>query len=139
LSTKLRLLLDECVPPVIAAEIKSCSGILSVKSITAEHFLGNKKTPDEAVVDYARQVRRVVVTTETRLNEKKYTICTHPGIIVINATNRHELEKAKLFTRFMKSGHRAASKHAVTKLRVENSVRVEMAPDGTIREIPIHF
>lgn len=45
---------------------------------------------------YAKRERRVLVTTEGRLNEKEYTICTHEGIIVINATRRHEAEKACL-------------------------------------------
>lgn len=139
MSKKLRLLLDECVPTTIAREIENCSGISSLEAITAAHPLGNRKTSDPEIIAYAKQERRVLVTTEGRLNEKEYTICTHEGIIVINATRRHEAEKAKLFTRFMQSGHRAKSPHAVTKLRLKRSERLERAPDGSIRSIPLDF
>lgn len=139
MSTKLRLLLDECVPGPLVLEIQACTGILSVEVIDANHFMGNCRTPDDAVVAYATQEGRILVTTEGRLNEKKFKICTHPGIIVIKTSQKHESEKAKLFTRFMQSGHRGKCLHAVTKLRDRGSVRLERSEDGTIREISLRF
>jgi predicted nuclease of predicted toxin-antitoxin system len=138
-NTKIRLLLDECVPAPIAREIENCSGISSIESITALHQLGNRHTSDYDVVAYAKQQGRVLVTVEGRLNEKQFTICTHEGIIVINATRRHEAEKVKLFTKFMRSGHRAKCYHAVTKLRLGISERLERAEDGSIRRVLIHL
>lgn len=115
-------------------EIQECSGILNIESINAEHPLGNRKTPDKEIIRYATRENRIVITVEGRLNEKKFPICTHPGIIVFKAVKRHDAEKAKLFKRFMQSGHRSGSKHAVTRLRLEGSVRLELDVDGNIRE-----
>ena len=139
MATKLRLLLDECIPVHLMEEIRECSGVLNTESINADHELGNRKTPDDVIVNHAKKTNRVVVTVEGRLNEKKYPICTHPGIIVLKAVKRHEVDKIRLFKRFMQSGHRNASKHAVTRLRVEGSNRRELAADGSIREIPLNF
>lgn len=139
MSTKLRLLLDECVPAPLVMEIENCSGILNVEVIDANHFLGNCKASDESIVAYATSDNRILVTTEARLNEKKFRVCTHSGIIVIRAAQRHEMDKAKLFSRFMKSGHRGKCVHAVTKLKVESGTRVEQSPQGAIREIVFRF
>ena len=132
MSTKLRLLLDECVPEAVKQEIRSCSGVSSVEEISSSHPLGNNSTPDTEVVAYATRNKRILVTVEGRLNEKVFTICTHEGIIVINATRRHETAKARLFTRFMQSGERGRSGHAVTKLRLNRSERIFRTPDGFI-------
>jgi len=139
LSTKLPLLLDECVPASLSKVIEEQSGISSFEAITATHPLGNRGTPDKDLVSYATENDKILVTVEGRLNEKLFTICTHPGIIVINATRRHEDEQAKLFVRFMQSGHRIGSVHAVTKLRLQGSERLERGPDGVVRSIPLKF
>lgn len=137
MSTKIPLLLDECVPAPLRREIQAFSGISSFEAITADHPLGNRGTPDEVVVKYATDEGKILVTVEGRLNEKLYRICTHSGIIVINATKRHEVEQANLFGRFMRSGHRGAARHAVTKLRLEGSERLELGPDGLVRKISL--
>lgn len=117
----------------IVAEIQSSPGTLSVEAITREHPLANKGTTDDEVVAYATHERRILVTTEGRLDEKKFTVCTHSGNIVIGAGKRYEFERAKLFTRFMQSGHRSAAKHAVTKLRFgRECIRIERSSEGDI-------
>jgi len=88
---------------------------------------------------YATQKKRILVTVEGRINEKTFPICSHPGIIVIRASQRHEIEQAKLFTRFMLSGHRVKCKHAVTKLRMFESVRIERTSDGSLTEVSVTF
>jgi len=133
LSKKLRLLLDECIPASFARQIGASSGVSSVEVINAKHRLENKGTSDADVMAYATRERRILVTVEGRINEKDYTICTHEGIIVVNATRRHEAEKANLFARFMQSGHRSKSGHAVTKLRLERSERLERGPTGSVQ------
>ena len=137
MSTKIPLLLDECVPAELSRGIEATAGISSFEAITASHPLGNRGTPDRELVEYATEGGKILVTVEGRLNEKLYKICTHSGIIVINATKRHEIEQAKLFARFMRSGHRSRSVHAVTKLRLEGSERLELGPDGVVRKIPL--
>lgn len=137
MSTKIPLLLDECVPAQLSRDIAATPGISSLEAINAEHPLGNKGTPDNELVRYATAGGKILVTVEGRLNEKLYRICTHSGIIVIKATKRHETEQAKLFARFMRSGHRGKSAHAVTKLRLEGSERLEMGPDGIVRKVPL--
>ena len=133
------MLLDECVPAQLAKKIEATAGISSFEAITADHPLGNRGTPDDALVKYATASGKILITVEKRLNEKLYRICTHSGIIVISATKRHEAEQAELFARFMKSGHRGGSGHAVTKLRLEGSERLEMGPDGIVRTVPLDF
>ena len=125
------------MPAPLSREIAACSGISSFEAITADHPLGNKGTPDHTLVRYATDGGKILVTVEGRLNEKLYRICTHSGIIVINARKRHEAEQADLFQRFMRSGHRGASRHSVTKLRLEGSERLELAADGTVRKVPL--
>ena len=139
MSTKIPLLLDECVPALLAEKIESTSGISSFEAITAKHPLGNKGTPDNEVIKYAKDGGKILVTVEKRLNEKLYKICTHSGIIVISALKRHEVEQAALFARFMRSGHRGRSVHAVTKLRLEGSERLELGPDGTVRTVSLRL
>jgi predicted nuclease of predicted toxin-antitoxin system len=111
--TKLRLLLDECLDGLLAGEIAKYKA-LNVESIN-ETFLANRGTSDQAVVDYARQSRRIVVTIETRLNEHQFRICTHPGILVI-ASRNHGL-RIKMFNDLMLSGVKGRCRHAVTYLR----------------------
>jgi len=140
LSTKLRLLVDECVPADIAERIQNSSGVSSAEIITAKHPLGNRGASDDEVVAYAKKHHQILVTIESRLDERKYTICTHEGIIVINATNRHEWDKAELFEQLMQSGFRSKCCHAVTKLRLNNSVRLERDEDNrAVRSVPLNF
>ena len=139
MTTKLRLLVDECVPAPFTKEIQNCSGVLSVEVIDANHPLGNRKTLDDVLVQYANQGKRIIVTVEGRLNEKRFPICTHPGIIVVKGTKCHEIERAKLFTRFMRSGHRGKCRHAVTRLRLENSVRLEHTENGSAQQVKIEI
>lgn len=77
--------------------------------------LSLRSDDDEAVVGYAKRTNRIVVTTEMDMNEKRFRICTHPGIIVIGG-NRHETIQSGSFRQFMKSGMRKAANHAVTYL-----------------------
>ena len=119
MTTKLRLLLDECLEGPLASEIANCKA-LNVEYIN-ETFLANRGTSDRAVVDYARQARRIVVTTETRLNEHQFLICTHPGILVIASPN-HSM-RVKMFSDLMRSGVRGRCRHAVTYLKRKDSTR----------------
>lgn len=139
MATKLTLLLDECMQDELSEAVPKCGGILSIECINAAHPLGNRKTPDGEVVRYACDHRRVLVTTEGRLNEKKFEICTHHGIIVIKATKRHESIKAELFTKFMKSEYRRKSIHAVTYLKLEGSFSRYRDDKGVIRDFPIRL
>ena len=136
-TTKLRLLIDECLPAAIAEEIKTCPGILHSECIDATHSLGNQGTPDNAIIQYAKDKRLILVTVESRLNERRYKICTHAGIIILREAGHHESERVDLFRRFMRSGERAKSRHAVTKLRKEGSVRVEQTEEGSVVEVSI--
>lgn len=137
MSTKIPLLIDECVPAPLSAKIAASSGISSFEAITADHPLGNRGTPDHVLVRYATEGGKILVTVEGRLDEKLYRIRTHSGIIVIKATKRHEVEQANLFRRFMRSGYRGGSRHSVTKLRLEGSERLELGPTGIVRKVPL--
>lgn len=136
MSTKLRLLLDECLQREIADQIKT-SNAINVQWVNEIPALRNRSFTYEDLVEYARRTRRIVVTVEGRLNERKYEICTHPGIIVFEARKRHESVKAQIFKKFMLSGHRSKSNHAVTYLRLTDAtIRIKRA-DGTLGEIPV--
>jgi predicted nuclease of predicted toxin-antitoxin system len=118
LATKLRLLLDECLEGPLAAEIAQHRS-LNVEYIN-ETTLGNRGTTDETVVNYARQNRRIVVTPESRLNEHKFKICTHPGILIFKATKRHA-SHAGMLRDLMLSGVRSRCRHAVTYLKLDDT------------------
>jgi predicted nuclease of predicted toxin-antitoxin system len=140
LTTKLRLLLDECLEGPLAAQIAKYSA-LNVEYIN-ETFLSNRGTSDRAVVDYARQSRRIVVTPETRLNEHQFSICTHPGILVL--ISRNQSLRTKMFSDLMRSGVRARCQHAVTYLRINDHARTvvlfkERDESGIVRETTLEL
>jgi predicted nuclease of predicted toxin-antitoxin system len=118
-TTNLRLLLDECVVRPIAEAIKSFRS-LKVESVN-DTLLANIGFQDEQLVEYARKSNRILVTSEGRLNEKQFPICTHPGIIVIKATQRHDALKSRMFKDLIRSGTRRRCNHAVTYLRLDDT------------------
>lgn len=136
-ATKLALLLDECVTEPLANAIKNGSGTISVEHIDSSHQLWKKS--DEMVMEYATNTGRIVVTTDERLDESRFPICTHPGIIIIKSGNRHAFSRRHIFKKFMLSGHRQQAKHAVTRLKSSGSFIKRLRPDSDTRlhEIPL--
>lgn len=130
MSTNLRLLLDECITDPLARLLTESSSALNVEYI---RDLGMTSAPDSSVVDYAKEENRIVVTTETGLNHKKFRICTHPGIIVLSGKHRHESLQAGIFRKFMLSGHRSEAVHAVTFLS-EQEARIKTSNDDSIAD-----
>jgi len=114
LTTNLRLLLDEAITDPLAKMLKGSSSALNVEYI--REMPDMVESLDADVVKYATKEDRIVVTTETGINHKKFKICTHPGIIVLGGKRRHETIHADLFKRFLLSGHRKEAHHAVTFL-----------------------
>lgn len=121
MTTNLRLLLDECVTDPLAKLLGGSSSALNI-----EHVLniGMSGAADADVIKYATRENRIVVTTETGINHKKFRICTHPGIIVLGGKHRHEAFQAQLFQKFLLSGHRKEAHHAVTYLS-ERQARIK--------------
>lgn len=122
MNTNLRLLLDESVTDVLAEQIQS---IASGHNIEYCRDLPIKGAADSLVVDYARKNNRIVITTETAMNQRQFPICTHPGIIVIAGKRRHESIHAGIFKKFLLSGHRVEARDAVTflsdsEMRIKN-------------------
>jgi Domain of unknown function (DUF5615) len=118
LTTRLRLLLDECFEGPLATEVAKYRA-LNVEYVN-ETILANCGTQDDALVRYATKQRRILVTPEGRLNEHKYKICTHPGIIVLKATKRHGAH-AGMLRDLVRSGLRTRCRHAVTYLKLDNN------------------
>jgi predicted nuclease of predicted toxin-antitoxin system len=131
LTTNLRLLLDECVTDPLAKMITECSSALNIEYI---RDIGMCGADDAQVITYATKVGRIVVTTETGINHRKFKICTHPGIIVLGGKRRHETIHAEAFKKFLLSGYRKDANHAVTFLS-ETEVRIKTTsePDMIIR------
>jgi predicted nuclease of predicted toxin-antitoxin system len=132
LTTNLRLLLDECVTDPLAKALGVSSSALNIEYIRDN---GMGSTEDADVIRYATRENRIVVTTETGINHRKFKICTHPGIIVLCGKHRHESIQAEIFQKFLLSGHRKEANHAVTFLS-HNEARIktgETAPDTIIR------
>ncbi len=130
MSTNLRLLLDEAITDPLARRIRESSNAINVEYIRELQIRG---TTDENVVDYARGSSRIVVTTETHMNHKKFPVCTHPGIIVLAGRHRHEDAQAESFRRFLLSGRREEAKDAVTFIS-EDEVRIKSHQgDATFR------
>jgi predicted nuclease of predicted toxin-antitoxin system len=44
-----------------------------------------KGRDDHILMGYANQTRRIMVTTESGINERTFRICTHPGTIILPA------------------------------------------------------
>ena len=130
LNTNLRLLLDECVTNPLAEMLKGLSSALNVEYL---RDLGLSGIEDHDVMQLAIQKNRIVVTTETGLNHKKFKICRHPGIIVIGGRHRHETAQANAFRKFMLSGHRSKTNHAVTFLS-ETEARIKTSNDDSVAD-----
>ena len=119
-TTSLRLLLDECVDRRLKDEIEALGRSLRVESVGELPF-ANRGFSDEDVVRYATENNRIVVTTESRFNERQFPICTHPGIIVIKAIAHHSSWKSRMFKDLSQSGMRRRCNHAVTYLRLSET------------------
>lgn len=87
---------------------------------------------DSELMEAARHEKRILVTTESRLNERRFKICTHPGIIVFTAKGDHV--RMELFRKFIYSGCRGRAKKAVTYLKADSILFKEMRKDGSIGE-----
>ena len=121
MSTNLRLLLDEAITDPLARQIRDSSNAINVEYMRELEIRG---ATDENVIEYARGETRIVVTTETGMNHKKFPVCTHPGIIVLAGRHRHEDIVAESFRRFLLHGRRQEAKDAVTFIS-ENDVRIK--------------
>jgi predicted nuclease of predicted toxin-antitoxin system len=122
LTSNLRLLLDEAVTNPLAQMIRESSSALNIQYV--RELPGVAGTEDKNVVAYAKKEDRIVVTTETGINHRKFRICTHPGIIVLGGKHRHETIHAEAFKNFLLSGHRQQANHAVTFV-TEKQVRIK--------------
>jgi predicted nuclease of predicted toxin-antitoxin system len=112
LSKKIRILLDESLGNSVAEAIRQSSNAISAAEYTRHTSLKGAKDP--GVVAYATAAKRIVVTADRGMNEKRYPICKNAGIIIIHSDN--ELDHSVIFKRFLLSGHKADAKDAVTYL-----------------------
>ncbi len=127
LTTNLRLLLDEAVTDPLAEMIRKCSSALNIQYVREVQEIAGASDSD--VVKYAVREDRIVVTTETGINHRRFKICTHPGIIVLGGKHRHETIHAEAFQKFLLSGHRKHAHHAVTFL-TEKQARIKTSQTG---------
>lgn len=120
MNTDLRLLIDEAITEPLADLIRECSGAVRIEYVRELSIRGSS---DEDVVRYAKSTGRIVVTTETGMDERLYPVCTHPGIIVLGGIRRHDDFRMEIFRRFLLSGHRVRARDAVTHIS-ERSARI---------------
>jgi len=119
LTTKLRLLIDACVTNPLAKELMKAS---CLKAVYVRDLPNLVDASDSALIEYAREENRILLTIETGINEKAFRICSHPGIIVLMTRDRHESIQAKVFQRFLLSGLRKHTKDAVTYVHSKNAI-----------------
>ena len=131
MSTNLRLLLDECLQGELAEEIKTWKK-LHAEWVCDIPSLRGRSVPDEELMRHAQERKSILVTVEGRLNERRFEICTHHGIVVFKATKRHESIKAQIFKKLMLCGERKLCKHGVTYLRSEEIVFRRKGDDGRL-------
>jgi predicted nuclease of predicted toxin-antitoxin system len=131
LTTNLRLLLDECLQGELAEEIKNF-GKVKAEWVCDIPSLRSRSVSDEELMKYAQTKKRILVTVEGRLDETRFEICTHAGIIVFRATKRHEAIKSELFKKLLRCGKRRLCKHAVTYLRMQEIVFRRKGDDGRL-------
>jgi len=118
LTTKLRILIDAAVTNPLAEELMKASCLNAAYVRNIPHLVD---ATDSALMEHAKEEKRILVTTETGINEKSFNICSHPGIIILATRNRHESIQAKVFQRFLLSGLRKYTKDAVTYLTDKNA------------------
>ena len=138
MKTNLRLLLDECLQGELAEEIKTW------KKIKAEWVcdipsLRGRSLPDEELMRHAQSRKSILVTVEGRLNEKRFEICTHHGILVFKATKRHESVKAQIFKKLMLCGERKLCNHGVTYLRTGEIIFRRKNADGKLYDTRVEI
>ncbi len=136
LRTDLRLLLDECL------QVELAEAIRHHKAIDAEWVNESTVLPsssDESLMEVAKAGNRILVTVEGRINEKRFKICTHPGIIVFRAKRQHDAIRAEIFRSFVLSGCRSRARKAVTYLKMEGVSFRELREDGTIGETSLRW
>lgn len=139
MSTKLPLLLDECFSGPLAAKVRDHSSFWTRLEVLHDgHALGNDRIKDPQVVAYAKSEGFILVTVETRLNEHKYKVCTHPGIIVIATRCKHPNTQFDCFQKMMLSGHRKHCHHAVVKLH-ENDFEIIYLEGTTERRLTVPY
>jgi len=131
LKNDLRLLLDECVQAELAEAIRKHKAI---DAFWVNESEGLSSSSDEELMALARLQNRIFVTVENRIDDKRFRICTHPGIIVFRAKRQHDAVRSNIFRLFMLSGQRARSKKAVTYLRIDGVTFRERRKDGTVSE-----
>jgi hypothetical protein len=136
LKTNLRLLLDECLQAELAEEIKTWKKVKAEWVCDLVSFRG-RSVSDEELMQHAQSRKSILVTVERRLNEKRFEICTHHGILVFKAMKRHECVKAEIFKKFMLCGQRKLCKHAVTYLMAREIIFRRKDADG--REFDTHI
>ena len=110
MGTDLRLLIDEAIQNDVAEDIVNSSSALNCEYVRDLTQLKSKS--DVEVMDYATAHRRIVLTTETKFDDKSFKICTHHGIIVV--TTRSTYRVAPTLKNFLLSGHRKEAENAVT-------------------------
>jgi len=109
----LRVLIDAAVTDPLAEELMKAS---CLKSEYARDIPDLCDAPDDGIMEYAKRENRIVITTETAINERTFPICSHPGIIVLALRERHEAIGARIFQRFLLSGLRKHARDSVTYL-----------------------
>src|SRR6266700_3884291 len=119
LTTKLRILIDAAVTNPLAKQLMKASCLNAVYVREIPHLTS---ATDSALMEHAKEEKRILVTTETGINEKSFKICSHPGIIIFATRDRHESIQAKLFQKFLLSGFRKHTKDAVTYLTSKNAI-----------------
>ena len=139
MTNDLRLLLDECLQGELAEEIGKW-GKVRAQWVCEDVSLRSQSVTDEFLMSYAQARGLILVTVEGRLNERKFEICTHHGIIVFKAAKRHASAKAQIFKKLMLSGRRSLCKHAVTYLKTDEIVFRRKSPtDGELMDIRVRI
>ena len=131
MKTDLRLLLDECLQGELAEEIKKW-GKVRAEWVCEIDSLRNRRVSDEELMRHAQARKSILVTVEGRLDETRFQICTHRGIVIFKAKKRHESVKAVIFRKLMLCGKRKLCWHGVAYLRMEEIVFRRRATDGKL-------
>jgi hypothetical protein len=136
LTTDLRLLLDECLQGELASEIQTW-GKVRAEWVCDNAALRSRGTTDESLMAYAQRTKSIFVTVEGRVNEQRFEICTHRGILVFRAARRHEAAKALVFRKFMLCGKRKLCKHAVTYLKSDEIIFRRKGENGRLYDTTV--
>jgi hypothetical protein len=109
-------------------------GLRTLRQVQASHVgeHGFLRAADELIVPYATRHRMILLTNDTGISARRFPICTHAGVIVVDIAWRDPAGILARLRILWRSGLRSRLPHSVTTIDDEG-VKI-LGPDPTQRQ-----